>query len=61
MKLKCPHAYQAKKSGCLDIKEEDRCIRREWNGVTHYKVTKNDASAKAEVYCERIRSLLHEE
>ena len=61
MKLICPHPDKARQRGCLDIKEDDLCIRKEWSGITYCKVKGHDAPAKAEVYCERIKAILHEE
>ncbi len=59
--MRCPHPNKANQKGCLDIKEDDLCIRKEWSGITYFKVKGHDASAKAEVYCERVKAILHEE
>ena len=61
MKWRCPHPRKAKQRGCLDITEDNLCTRKEWSGVTHFKLEKASASAKAEVYCERVKAKLHEE
>lgn len=61
MTLRCPHAEKARQNNCPDIAQDDRCMRKEWSGITHYTVIKHGGSAKAEVYCERIKSVLHEE
>ncbi len=61
MKWRCPHPDKARQRGCLDIKEDDLCIRKEWSGITYFKAKGHDAPAKAEGYCERIKAILHEE
>ena len=61
MKWRCPHPDKARQRGCLDIKEDDLCIRKEWSGITYFKAKGHDAQAKAEVYCERIKAIMHEE
>jgi hypothetical protein len=61
MKWRCPYPDKASQRGCLDIKEDDLCIRKEWSRITYFKVKKLSAPAKAEVYCERIEAILHEE
>jgi hypothetical protein len=61
MKWRCPHPDKARQRGCLDIKEEDLCTRKEWNGITYFKAEGLRAQAKAEVYCERSKGMLHEE
>lgn len=61
MKWRCPHPDKARQRGCLDIKENGQCIRKEWNGITYFKAKKLGAPAKAEVYCERIKAISREE
>jgi hypothetical protein len=62
MKWRCPQPDKAGQRGCLDIKEDGLCIRKEWSGgITFFKEKKHDALAKAEVYCERIKTILREE
>jgi len=62
MKWRCPQPDKARQRGCLDIKKDGRCIRKEWSGgITYFKEKKIDALAKAEVYCERIKDILREE
>jgi len=62
MKWRCPRPDRARQIGCLDIKEDGRCMRKEWSGgITYFKEKKNDTLAKAEVYCERIKDILREE
>jgi hypothetical protein len=61
MKWRCPKPDKARQRGCLDIKEDGRCIRKEWSDITYFKVKGPDARAKAEVYCERIKAILREE
>lgn len=61
MEWRCPHPDKARQRGCLDIKEDGRCIRKEWSGITYFKKKKLDAPVKAEVYCERIKAILREE
>ncbi len=61
MEWRCPHPDKARQRGCLDIKEDGWCIRKEWSGIIYFKKEKRDAPAKAEVYCERIKAILREE
>ena len=61
MKWRCPQPDKARQTGCLDIKEDGRCIRKEWNDITYFKIKGPAARATAEVYCERIKAILHEE
>ena len=61
MKWRCPHPDKARQRGCLDIKEDDLCIRKEWSGITYFKAEGHHALAKAEVHCELIKATLHEE
>jgi hypothetical protein len=61
MKWRCPHPDKERQRGCLDIKEDGQCTRKEWIGITYFKKEKLDAPAKAEVYCERIKAILREE
>jgi len=61
MKWRCPQPDKARQRGCLDIKEDGRCMRKEWSGITYFKAKKLGAPTKAEVYCERIKAILREE
>jgi len=61
MKWRCPHPDKARQIGCFDIKENDLCIRKEWSRITYFKGKKLDALVKAEVCCERIKAIMHEE
>ncbi|MEJ2738477.1 MAG: hypothetical protein P8105_01325 [Dehalococcoidia bacterium] len=61
MKWRCPQPDKARQIGCLDIEEDGRCIRKEWSGdITYFKEKKRDAMVRAEIYCERIKAILHE-
>jgi hypothetical protein len=60
MKWQCSQVDRAKQIGCTNVGDDGRCTRQEWVGVTHYKKKKTDASSKAEVYCERIKTMLKE-
>ncbi len=62
MKWRCPQPDKARGKGCLDIKEDGWCIRKEWSGdITYFKDNKLNTFTKGEVYCERIKDILHEE
>ena len=62
MKWRCPQPDKARQRGCLDIKKDGRCIRKEWSGDITFRKEKNpDALVKATVYCERIKARLHED
>jgi len=61
MKLRCPQPDKARQRGCLDIKEDGQCIRKEWSDFTYFKVKGPDVQAKAEVYCDRVKAILREE
>ena len=58
--LKCPQPDKARQMGCLDIAEDGQCIRKAWSKITYFKGSNSDTQAKAEIYCERIKTLLHE-
>ena len=60
MMWRCPQPERAKQIGCLDIDDNDRCLRNEWSGTTYFKESDPDATIKAEVYCERIKAILRE-
>jgi hypothetical protein len=61
MKWQCPQPERARQKGCLDIKEEGQCNRKEWSGITYFKKERLSAPVKAEVYCERIKAVLRED
>jgi hypothetical protein len=61
MKWRCPHPDKARQKGCLEIAKHGLCLRKEWIGINYLKAKNHDAPARAEVYCERIKSTLHEE
>jgi hypothetical protein len=61
MKWICPRPDRAKADGCMDITEDGRCTRQEWSSISYSKDKGRDSVPKAEVYCERIRTVLREQ
>jgi hypothetical protein len=61
MKLRCPRPEKAKENGCLDITEDGRCNRKEWSSVSFFKESGSGGQTRAEVYCDRIKTLLREQ
>ena len=61
MKLRCPKSDKARQRGCIDIQQDGGCIRKEWSGISYFKLKGPDERAKAEVYCERIKAQLRED
>ncbi len=61
MKWRCPQPERARQKGCLDIKEDSQCVRKEWSNITYFKVKNHSEPSKAEVYCERVKAILREE
>ena len=61
MKWRCPQPDKARQRGCLDIKEDGQCIRKEWSDITYLKAKGPDVQAKAEVYCDRVKATFREE
>jgi hypothetical protein len=61
MKWRCPRPDRARADGCLDITEDGLCTRKEWTSISYFKEKSPKSVTKAEVYCERVRSILHEQ
>lgn len=61
MKWHCPQSNKARQKGCIDIKEDGSCVRKEWSDVSYFKTKGPDAQSKTEVHCERIGAKLREE
>lgn len=67
MKWRCPQPDKARKRGCPDIKEDGRCIRKEWSGgITYFKEKKLHALLKRKfivsglnTYCEKSELAVH--
>ena len=58
---RCPQPERAREIGCLDIEDNDQCTRKAWSSKSYFKEPDSKIPARAEVYCERIKTTLHEE
>lgn len=60
MKLQCPRPEKAEAYGCLDITDDGYCTRNEWSSISYFKGKTPNTRTRAEVYCDRIKAVLHE-